>query len=227
MKFKENSLLLDLSLFNDAWNWSVPLLVGLTSLTGSIHCAGMCGPLITSLVHTRTGRISYHLGRGLSYTTLGALGGALGGTILSAIRSPLFVSLGILTTIAFLLLAGFALYKKTAPRWMRFAHQAHPGVLGLLSPLLPCAWLYGYLLAGSATLSPLRGALVLFFFWLGTLPFLIAAPTLLQKISRYLPRRMRLATTLFLIFFATLNLILHSNTPSQTHSSQGDLICSP
>ena len=57
-------------------------------LVGSLHCAGMCGPLALALSMTGssrasfvTGRIAYNLGRILTYCALGAAFGLLGQTI--------------------------------------------------------------------------------------------------------------------------------------------------
>ena len=57
----------------------------LLGFAGSLHCAGMCGPLLLALakarprtVHESTGRVCYHLGRVASYCGIGLLLGLLG-----------------------------------------------------------------------------------------------------------------------------------------------------
>ena len=54
-------------------------------LAGSLHCAGMCGPLALALPHPGRGmagfvggRLLYQLGRLATYMALGAASGALG-----------------------------------------------------------------------------------------------------------------------------------------------------
>src|SRR5690606_10362020 len=49
---------------------------------------------------------------------------------------------------------------------------ARATALGLLSALLPCGWLYAFVLGAAATGSALAGALVLLTFWSGTVPIL-------------------------------------------------------
>ena len=61
-------------------------------------------------------------------------------------------------------------------------HIGHSGfVVGLLTALLPCGWLYTYVVAAIATKSPWAGALTLFLFWLGGLPALSAVPFMIRK----------------------------------------------
>src|SRR4051794_8412041 len=59
----------------------------LLGMVGSLHCAGMCGPLVLALPsagHTSgayiLGRIAYNIGRLGTYSLLGAVFGLLGGT---------------------------------------------------------------------------------------------------------------------------------------------------
>jgi hypothetical protein len=40
--------------------------------------------------------------------------------------------------------------------------------------LLPCWWLYAFTVTAAGTGSPLRSMLVMFVFWLGTLPMMLA-----------------------------------------------------
>lgn len=58
-----------------------PLILALTILSssffGSWHCAAMCGP-VASVLSQRGSLIPYHLGRLISYVTLGLFAGALG-----------------------------------------------------------------------------------------------------------------------------------------------------
>ena len=57
----------------------------LLGLAGSLHCAGMCGPLALALPATGTGtvgyvtgRLAYNLGRLATYSVLGVVFGLLG-----------------------------------------------------------------------------------------------------------------------------------------------------
>ena len=102
-------------------------LVALAGLVASVHCAGMCGPLVlscnrpqqlvdtislpssksirtASILRAATPHLLYNSGRVLSYGLLGALAGLVGATITSVLRiGPwLSYSLGL-----WLLIAGF------------------------------------------------------------------------------------------------------------------------
>jgi hypothetical protein len=64
--------------------------------------------------------------------------------------------------------------------------QNHPPVaratmLGLLTTLLPCGWLYAFVAAAAATGSGPRGAVVMAAFWLGTLPVMAAVGMAAQR----------------------------------------------
>ncbi|MDX2194172.1 MAG: sulfite exporter TauE/SafE family protein, partial [Gemmatimonadales bacterium] len=48
-------------------------------------------------------------------------------------------------------------------------------LLGLATGLLPCGWLYAFVLTAAGTGAALDGALVMALFWLGGLPALVAA----------------------------------------------------
>jgi sulfite exporter TauE/SafE len=62
-----------------------------------------------------------------------------------------------------------------------FSKSSSSFALGLLSMFLPCGWLYTYVLAAAASQSPCSGALVMFLFWLGTIPALSAFPIFAKK----------------------------------------------
>lgn len=53
-------------------------------------------------------------------------------------------------------------------------------VIGLMAGLLPCMWLYTYVISASATQSPWAGMLVMFLFWLGGLPALSAVSMMIR-----------------------------------------------
>lgn len=167
------------------------------SFFGSWHCAGMCGPIAT-LMGARKSLLSYHIGRGTSYITLGWLAGYLGHFFISSEFSWLrWISAGLLAAI--LTLSGLnMIFPGKIPEIMRMTSLSH-GLLrvirrlqafhlsrsgwsvGLLTALLPCGWLYTYVTAAVATQSPWAGALVMLLFWLGGLPALSAVPMMVRQ----------------------------------------------
>lgn len=65
-------------------------------------------------------------------------------------------------------------------------------ILGVLTALLPCGWLYSFVVTASGTGAPLTGAAVMAFFWLGTVPLLAGIGEGVKRLSgplrRHLPR---------------------------------------
>ncbi|MFM2296690.1 MAG: hypothetical protein RL117_397 [Verrucomicrobiota bacterium] len=163
----------------------------LAGLITSLHCAGMCGPIacgVGTLAKTEAERMTaatlYHGGRLFSYGLIGALCGSLGTQPLRWFFDSPAVLLPWALVVA-LLLSAFGLDKKI-PRpailhrftaRARFRTQGFSGVgaaglMGLLTPLLPCGPLY--LVFGVALLagSPAKGAEFTLAFGLGTVPLL-------------------------------------------------------
>jgi sulfite exporter TauE/SafE len=188
----------------------VPLAVLSASLLGSGHCVAMCGGLIASTTKTRADVTGYHLGRLAGYTTLGALAGFLGERVFRE------ASVGILPWVATAMLAGGLILSGVRVWTGNGMHlQILPSALlqrlyaksqgsawrfGLLSAFLPCGWLHTFVLASLATRSALYGALLLLFFWLGTLPALSAAPLVIHRVLKPMSEKLpRLSASLLII----------------------------
>lgn len=156
----------------------------------------MCGP-IASLMGAKKNLFAYHAGRFLSYILLGVFAGSLGQYFLENTLPALRITSAILLSLT-LLIAGFRLIfprlslvfpsatgfhnllAKAQRRWGFRTTQ--PGIIvGFLTALLPCGWLYTYVIASAVTKSPWSGALTMGLFWLGGLPALSAAPALIRK----------------------------------------------
>ncbi|MCA9519738.1 MAG: sulfite exporter TauE/SafE family protein [Myxococcales bacterium] len=148
--------------------------------------------------------VAYHGGRLLSYAALGALVGALGraidvaGTIAGVARLAAWISGGLMVAWGMIALAQLAgLDWARIPGWhgigqrvaLRFrALRERPPVvrgflMGALSALLPCGWLYAFVVTATATADPLRGALVMVAFWMGTVPALVGLGFGVQRLS--------------------------------------------
>jgi sulfite exporter TauE/SafE len=92
-------------------------------------------------------------------------------------------------------------------RWLSKGHRAsmnRPPVvrallIGLLTTLLPCGWLYAFVVTAAGTAHPVSGALTMFVFWLGTLPMLIAIGAGVQKLSGTLGAKMPVITCIALL----------------------------
>lgn len=178
---------------------SVILALGIlsSSFFGSWHCAGMCGPVAT-LMSARQSLLSYHLGRLISYVLLGTLAGSLGQFFLNSdfilLRWISAVLLALVLILSGANLVAPASFRQKIAAWkgahsllgiikrLQAFHIGKSGfVVGLLTALLPCGWLYTYVTAAIATQSPWAGALTLALFWLGGLPALSAVPMMVRK----------------------------------------------
>jgi len=154
-------------------------------LVSSLHCAGMCGPLVMALPiqHlpriARTGALlSYHAGRLLIYASLGALSGLLGRHLyLAGFQQAFSIILGSLILLSMVIRFSAAnlftpLQDLIIRLWRRPRRYGYL-LLGMSNGLLPCGMVY-LAVAGALSL-PMVGDSILFmlFFGAGTLPMLL------------------------------------------------------
>lgn len=157
---------------------------------GSLHCVGMCGPLVISMPFNRVENkplaiLSYILAKALAYSLLGALVGTIGkGFAVLSMQQALSFSAGI-SIIIFAFLPGI-LPKIQMPSLVRkglsdsynniFENPSQSRFLafGFFNGLLPCGLVYASLAAATATGSAWMGALYMFLFGIGNAPALIA-----------------------------------------------------
>jgi sulfite exporter TauE/SafE len=147
---------------------NLPLLF-LMGISGSLHCAGMCGPI--ALLAGGRGLAPYLVGKTTSYVLLGALAGALGDAVIQAgSAGPRVLAIG---AGALLLVAGFhslglirdsvagaATVVRAGRAVASLAGQGHAGklVLGTANGFLPCPMTYAFVAMAAATGSPIPGA---------------------------------------------------------------------
>ena len=167
---------------------------------GSPHCLGMCGGLVAAfglsmkeLSPTKRKALiaTYHVGRLLSYASLGLIAGLLGTTVLA----PLMVGnniprilLGLVLVFVGMTMLGMPFLTKLERFGMRFWQALAPLrqkvfplvtfpralTAGLLWGFLPCGLVYGALLIAVVGHDPLTGAVLMLAFGLGTVPMLVA-----------------------------------------------------
>lgn len=149
-------------------------------VAGSLHCAGMCGPLSALLSGPTTSTSAlwrYHLGRLISYSALGFGVGLIKQTFFSpspwwglAIIIPLFVYASGMTIPLPARLTTFQMRLLANLHRIPVGRRAH--IVGLCTPLLPCGLLYGALASVTAAPSPFVAALWMAVFAAGTTPLL-------------------------------------------------------
>jgi len=100
--------------------------------------------------------------------------------------------------------------RRLTARLLKIAGQRPPlvrtALLGLLTPLLPCGWLWAFAVVAAGTGSPLGGALVLGAFWIGTLPAMLGLGAAVRWIAAPLRRRLPLVTAAALLVLGVLML---------------------
>lgn len=162
----------------------------LLGLVGSLHCAGMCGPLALALpvagkgpVGYLAGRLTYNLGRVVTYAGLGIVFGLAGQTLLLAgFQRWLSITLGVLLIAGLLASRRIALarpvillvaqLKSRMGALLQQRSYLALGLLGLLNGLLPCGLVYVACAGAAATGGWLSGAEYMAAFGLGTAPLM-------------------------------------------------------
>jgi sulfite exporter TauE/SafE len=195
-----------------------------SSLAGSLHCVAMCGPLI-GLAGPQSVRLAliHALGRLTTYAALGALAGALGGAV--ELAGHLAAVQHAAALVAGAVIIGWGVHAIAVARgWIRPRSvgaaarsrkllqlrnprpAARAWQLGALTGLLPCGWLWAFVVSAAGAASPWRGAAVMAVFWLGTVPamtgVLAFGGPLLARVRRALP----IASACVLIALGTLTL---------------------
>lgn len=166
-------------------------------LVSSLHCVGMCGPIVLSYSLALGGRVgartvaahaAYNAGRIATYTALGAVAGFVGeafGTIgkLAGIENVAAIVAGTFMVVAGLLMLDIlphrmltrfdplrAVGRVLAPLGSRISSPtiASKFTLGAMLGFLPCGLIYAALLSAVATGTPVAGGLTMLAFGLGT-----------------------------------------------------------
>jgi sulfite exporter TauE/SafE len=174
---------------------------------------------------------AYHLTRGAAYTALGALAGQLGAGLDQAAASAGLGRLGALLAGAVLIAWGVLSWPRgegrkplrlglgpaTPGRWQRLEARfvqlargaqnrpplARAALLGLSAALLPCGWLYAFVVLAAGSGSAANGALLLLAFWSGTVPLLLALGVGIQRWTARLRAQLpRLSALLLLLLGA-------------------------
>jgi sulfite exporter TauE/SafE len=175
----------------------------------------------------------YSGGRLLSYVVLGLAAGAIGAALdlagsLAGFQRIAAIAAGIVMVtwgiLALLHIKGFRLFRhsgggrfsRLVQRGFRVVGDKPPLIrataVGLLSGLLPCGWLWAFLVTAAGTGSALGGAAVMTAFWLGTVPALVAVGLGAQLISGPLRRHIPAVTALLLVALGVFAIVSRPTT---------------
>jgi sulfite exporter TauE/SafE len=161
---------------------------------GSLHCAGMCGPIALALPVDQkswgsriAGSLLYNTGRTLTYGVLGLLLGIAGaGLFLWGIQQWVSIAVGsvmVLWVLVSLLSRRIISINSTGissritaqyGKWFSKRTYFSVLVIGFLNGLLPCGLVYVAMANALVSPSPAEGALRMIFFGLGTIPMMLS-----------------------------------------------------
>lgn len=184
----------------------------------------MCGPIAIA-VNNNSGYLPlYHLGRLLSYLSLGALAGYFGEALLSSKYQVVSMASAVLISI-FLVFSGYKLIRQEAldlsfskkltsllfipAKWARTQNPTVKSfTIGMVNGFLPCGWLYVFVLGAIAIKDALYGAMLLAIFWLGTVPALTLFAVFYKKLFGRVPSRLSQIAGTILVTVGLANMVL-------------------
>jgi uncharacterized protein len=196
---------------------------------GSVHCAGMCGPLAIALPVPQaarmkyiTGRVLYNLGRVVTYMLLGAIAGAVGKRLFMAgAQQIVSIVLGILLLIfalapsvlhrlptgALLLERLTGPVKRVLGTLLQRSSLLALFLFGLVNGILPCGLVYVALAAAITTGDVFRGVLFMAGFGLGTVPVMLAIALFGKQLQGGVRKRLSTLLPVFMTVIAVLVLL--------------------
>ncbi len=193
----------------------LPVAAILMGVFGSVHCAGMCGGIVSAVCARQTadggpwGRsAAFNAGRVASYVALGAAFGASGGAVRALLPAgPTVVALRAMAAICMLFVGlqilglpsgigalerlGKPLARATAPLLGRLLAPVRRGAAlhllgaGALWGFVPCGMLYATLVLAASSGSAAAGAIVMLGFGAGTSPAMVSLGALAGAFSRW------------------------------------------
>jgi sulfite exporter TauE/SafE len=161
-------------------------------ILGSVHCVGMCGPLAFAVPSLKPGlgylifdKVTYQIGRIISYSILGALIGLIGSQLWMAGLQQI---LSLLTGCLILLAALSRLFKLASNYQSSYLlkpfnylfgyaikHKANHLIIGIINGFLPCGFVYLAMAAAVNTQSVSTAVEYMFWFGVGTTPLMLIA----------------------------------------------------
>lgn len=221
------------------------LAVLVASLLGSVHCAAMCGAFTCLYAspgaawrETRSAHAAYNIGRLAAYLLLGAVAGLVGAGLEHAgalvgvqhVATLVTAALLVLWGAHALLVAGGARVAPIRPPagWQRAMGGAlqrmmdrppavRAAATGLLTTLLPCGWLYAFVVTAAGTGTPLHGAALMAIFWLGTVPMMLAVGVGLQRLAGSWRARLPIASAAAILLLGLLSFAAHLDMIPAAH----------
>jgi sulfite exporter TauE/SafE len=208
------------------WSFLIPAF--LIGLSGSLHCVGMCGPLLFSAIlqpGSNTFPLSkwfiYQAGRILVYVLWGILFGSIGFTLKwVGLQQDMSITLGICMLSILTLFKFFPSFESKITSNRAFGlltQQLMPFIRkrdnrssffsGVLNGMLPCGLVYMAIAGAVVMQDTLKGAAFMVAFGLGTLPLLLAVLIAGKSIQPNTRKYFSVAYPYILAFMAVLLII--------------------
>lgn len=199
----------------------------LMGLTGSLHCAGMCGPIMMIMPFGSLSGFrkwvsvgAYHLGRISVYASMGAILYSFKTLFRPEWQQYISIALGSLLLVTGLLT--FFSGKQVNLPWAGFVKKhlgtfiSNPGVFqlfvaGMLNGLLPCGLVYMALSVAVTASSPLLSSVFMYAFGLGTVPMLVGLVILKNKTFLHRWGHTRRLVPVVMFVFGTLFIVRGMN----------------
>lgn len=206
----------------EGMSYGMLFLIGLLT---SVHCIAMCGGInLSQCMSIPKGSAKaqdglgylwpsmlYNLGRVISYTVVGGIVGAVGSVISfnGSLKGIVQIAAGIFMVImGFSMLQVFPELRRLVPRmpqviakkiYSKKESSNRPFYVGLLNGLMPCGPLQAMQLYALSTGSPLKGALAMFLFSLGTVPLMFAFGAISRLLSQKFAQKIMTAGAVLVV----------------------------
>lgn len=205
----------------ERWGIITALLMG---LTGSLHCAGMCGPIALIIQFQflqgwkrAAGIALYHAGRISVYAVLGAILFSVKTIFTPQVQQYVSIILGVTLLVIGLLTFLPAIIRIKLP-WTSFVVQAigrfvaKPGlpalfISGILNGLLPCGLVYMALSASIMTGSMAQSVMFMYAFGAGTIPVLVSITVFKTRLKLFNRPSIKKLVPVMMFVFGTLFVI--------------------
>lgn len=188
----------------------------IAGLLTSIHCVGMCGGIMLSQtvnnesdnkLQAMMPALYYNAGRVISYTVLGGIIGAVGSVFSLSFKSKAAVQIiaALFMIVMGLNMFGFSLFRKLQIKlphsFCKFKNKSSsPFIVGLLNGFMPCGPLQTMQIFALGTGSPVKGALSMLMFSLGTVPLMLTFGALSGLLSKgYTKRLLKLSGVMIIV----------------------------
>ncbi len=205
----------------------------IVGLFGSLHCIGMCGPIVIALpvfgesqLKVIIGRVLYNFGRVVTYSAMGAVLGLLGKSlVLIGLQLYLSIAFGIIILLYVfiprkikakisdtIIYRNFTSFLKSKfSKFISIKSNTSMFIIGLLNGLLPCGFVYVGIAGSISTGSILGGAAYMALFGLGTVPVMLATAIFGKVINLNIKRKINKLIPVFAVVLALIFILRGMN----------------